>query len=395
MYLWFLEFKKMFLRTGMLLLVLALLVVNAGKININGNLDPKALESQVHWGDSDIARAEQQFSGRITEENMRLLLNGYQQWITMMRGEGQSSAEAMIYYQLYPHYAYLYDYHFSNAETLRQAEENISFFIAVGNEYDAAVNHLYTALYAERYISDYYNSEDFAILFEYDFSTLLLFLSALIGSAAIFWKERQDGTYDLLQTSIYGKKRMVSIKLSAYFVWLFCVAAMLYTEDVIAHSILYHLEGWTNPVYAVESYRFSTFSGSIWEYVICSAALRLLAVMEAGACFALITLLFKGNILPISLNLLVFFGWLILSEQVTEISLYGFLNPVAVMKPRTYTEQFTVVNLLGEPVSGAVGACIVTALMLVLLLILITVCWHCKMGWQRPHRRKGSRYAEK
>ena len=369
---WF-EFKKMFLQKNMVFLVLILVLVNAGKICINGRLDPVVTESKVHWQLPGIVEAEDELKGEITPETMQMLMDVRSQIMGAIESGTGWDSEASTYDELYPHYAYLYEYHIANDEKLEQAGENIEFYEKHGNEYDASVNRLFQRQYAGRFVRNYSNSEDYAILFSYHFSSFLLLVLSLAGSAQLVWKERKTGIYDLLQTTLTGKTRLHFAKIAAFMVWLAIAAAILFGEDYAVHSVLFHLEGLMQPLYAVEAYELCSFGGSIMSYTIFLYGIRLFAAICAGLIFVVLNTLFRGVFVPICADIFFMFGCILTSEQTT--STVTFLNPAFIMQPDRYLQNFLAVRIGDHAVSAMTAACCAMLLLTLIAGAAIHVLW--------------------
>lgn len=364
MKLWFLEFRKMFLRADILILLLVLLIVNAFKIVLGYEFDPRAVDSRSLHANAGYSETEDSLEGAMTAESAKRVLSGYRSHIAFMQGNGEYSQENLCCYLIYPRYIYQYEYHLNMQKKLDEAEANIKFYNARGNVYSVRVNSLFLRCYDGRYINNYSGSDDFEMLFTYDFSTLLLLIAAFIFSFRLFSSERQSGMDSLLKTSRKGRKSLPITKMSCLFAAITCTALLLYAEDILVHSVMFHLNDWTAPVYSIESYRFSVYSGSLIGYYSIMCLERIVVLFCAGLFFSLVSIVFQGITLPVIIDLLVIAVEIVLSENITELRASHLLNLAVLLKPNMLMKSFNTVRIFDIPVPAPAAGAVIAAVLI-------------------------------
>lgn len=352
MALWGLEFRKMFLKRSMLILAAVLLVVNGFKI-ISGS--KYNLKVNLNFNDSSYDEFQKSIEGEMTDEKTKQIIEGHEKYLWSMQS-GEPDSEYLNHYIAYKLYVWQYEYHFRMSEIIDSAKENVEFYNAVGNNLSAKENELIVKNYDNRFISSYCNSEDVEILFDYDFSTLMLLIVSLFFSMQLFYNEKQTGMDTLLLTNHKGRKILPVIKISTLLAAIVLVSFLFYAEDVIIHSIIYHINGWANPVYAVTSHEFCIFSGSIFEYYLLTCLIKVGAVFTASLLFSFVSMLIAGKIMPAMINLLLIFGGLLLSEGHANISLSVMVNPVVMMQPDGFLKEFNAIRFGNVSVTAITAA---------------------------------------
>lgn len=381
--LWLLEFKKMFFQWKFILLILIFLIVNGFKIVLSNELEPRAIESRNLYSNAGYSETEKTVSGEITLEKAQKIVNGYNAHTAFLQGNGKYSQENLNYYIMYPNFVYQYEYHTKMTEKFEIANENIEFFDKRKNTYLKEKNELFLKCYKNRFIADYYNSSDFNILFEYDFSTFLLLILTLIYSMQLFFSERQSGMLTILKSNRKGKKLLPFIKITSFAVIILIISALFYVEDILIHGAMFHLNGWSNPIYAINEYQFCIYNGSIAGYYILICLIRIAVLFIMGLIFSLVAQLIKGKIFPQVINLIIISVCIMLSEQSEEFSFISMLNPINLLEFDKIAKQFNVINFFDMPISSFQFLSIIIILCLIILLLLNYMIYRIPMQRRR------------
>jgi hypothetical protein len=268
----------------------------------------------------------------------------------------------------------------------------VAFFSKNNNKYESEKYELFLKKYSNRAVNEYHNSDYFETLFDYDFSGLLLIVFFLITGVSVFYSEKQNDTVKILKSSIKGKSKISYVKIVAFIIFIFIISVLFFTSDVIAHSFYYHLDGWGNPVYAIKSYEFCSFSGSILSYYLLLCLSKITALIFYGLLFLLITVLFNGLILPIVVNGLALLSTLILSENYMETTIFSLANPAILMQPADLNIGFETIKIFNTPYLTINVSLTIMILLNVLISILIYTSYKYNLVVKTPHL--GGKYAE-
>lgn len=293
------ECKKMIGCRKMLLLIMLLLLVNFGKITIYLHYNPVVQVSLEKKKDTAVWEYEKQFEGEITEEKAKKIVKGYKSCQRFMQGTGKYNETDEFCFQTYPLYRYQYTYHMMMEDRLKKAAENIKFYQSHNNFYQAELNRLIYKIYSNRVIDDYYNSEDFYYLFEYQFSTFLLLIFALVLSFQFFYVEKENGMYQMLISLGRNKNKVFANKYFNLFFGILLVGIVLYLQDVILFGKMLNLRGWWNPVYAIQSYGDSIFHVTILEYYLLNCGMRIGSAFLFALLCVFVEQWFSGKFLPV------------------------------------------------------------------------------------------------
>lgn len=299
MKLFLLECKKMVCNRAMFLLLLLLFAVNFGKIVIFLHYNAMLSVSLTRKSDAVYQKYENRYEGDMTEENASEIIAGYKAYDDYMMGKGEYKESDVYCYAIYPRYKYLYTYHEMMQGILDEASDNVEFYQNKNNLSQVDLNKLIQKVYSGRHIDQYYNSEDFSFLFQYQFSTLLLVIFALILSFQFFYQEKENGMYQML-ISLGKKRHMVfARKYISLFFGIFLAGAILFAQDYLLYVKILYLRGSLNPIYGVPDYSNCPWSVSILGFYLLTCIMRIGIVFLLALVFVFIEQMFSGRILPV------------------------------------------------------------------------------------------------
>lgn len=361
MLLWKLEFKKMFMTRGILLFLIVFLIVNGAKIYLGNQYEPKAIESRSRYSSEGYDDAVDSVSGKFTDEKAVKVVNGHDQHIAFLHGDCTYSRENENYYAIYDSFRYQYEYHIHMNEKLSMADENISFFKKRNNAFCASKNELFRKVYSDRYISDYHECNDMDILLSYDFSSFLLLIMSFVLSMRMFFSERQSEMGQMLKTTRKGKNILPYIKITAFAAAVFISSFALYLEDVVIHSIMFHLDGWSTPIYSVQAHEFNVFGCSILTYYSILCVIRWAALFVSGLLLSAVSMILKGKLMPIVADIMVISACIAASENEADSSLLPYFDPAVLLQPNAAARSFNIVSLFGRPILSITFICFIIA----------------------------------
>lgn len=366
------ELKKL-LSFKVSFIVIIVLIVNAGKIYIETNNNPDIIHSKEYWNNQQICNFENDLSGYMDYASALKIRTGYEKHLNFLKGYGEFSADAEIYYKMYEHYKYLYNYNLNIETALENAEDNIRFYELYNNQEEIKKNKKTIQLYSNRYIKDYYNSKDYKIIFDYEFSSFLLVIISLIGSFVTLGYEYQNDTLTFIKTSQKGRKYIVIYKSIVLFIWIVLCGALLFVEDYTLFGLNCNLEGVHNPIYSIEDYQFSALSCSIFSYIILTCFIRILASFVCGLVFSTVILVLNNILLSSIINIGTLSFIIIISENSNELSIISYLNPIVAMQIGKYTKNLLFFTVSQQQILSVNFVIIYLLIMIVVIFFILNL----------------------
>lgn len=317
------ECKKMMCSPNILLLILLLMIVNFGKITIFLHYNPMLGESITRRTDIVYQTFESKYEGEITEKKAKEIVEGYQSYLNSMLGTKEYDEADDFCYRIYALYKYQYTYHMMLQELLDDTAQNVDFFQNRNNSYQVELNKLIQKVYSGRQIEKYYNSEDFSFLFEYQFSTLLLVLFALILSYRFFYTEKENGTYQMLISLGKKRQKVFVTKYLNLFLGIFFTGIVLYMQDYFLYGKMLNLRGCLNPIYAIQSYSNAPLNISILGYYFLVCGVRISIIFLISLIFVFVEQLFSGQITPVVAGGLIAVCVIFTGDAYLNVGVYG------------------------------------------------------------------------
>ena len=322
MRLFFLECKKMIFHKNVYLFLASLIVINLIKIIIFLNYNPLLQDRLNDRQDETYKGYEARYQGEMTEENASDISDGYNNYLNFMYGMSDYSEESYYRYRIYDLYKYEFLYDKSIREIILEAGENAEFYQEKGNDFETEKNRLIMQIYSDRFINDYYNSEDYTYLFSYSFSTLLLLLFALYISYYFFYLEKKNETYQMLLTLGNKKRRIFRNKYLALLLGLVIAGTVLYCEDYIVYFQKLNLEGAFNPIYAITDYEYCPYGFSIMGFYLFISATRIMIIFLISLIFVLAGQLCTGRLFPVMVPAAVSAAVILTGDSFLNIGIY-------------------------------------------------------------------------
>ncbi len=184
----------------------------------------------------------------------------------------------------YPQMSYSVQYSNRMAERLEQEADNLKFYQSVGNKFMAAKSAYILQRYAGRSISSFYLMDSWESLLRYDFSDLLILLLMILGVAASFTREKETGMTMLLSSSKRGGWPVLASKCGAAVFYAIGLTIIFSLLNLMAYGILFGLQGWDCPLYAIESYQDTPFGGTVGQFYLLSCGMLKRSVFLLCLC---------------------------------------------------------------------------------------------------------------
>lgn len=261
----------------------------------------------------------------------------------------------------------LYHYDGSMTELTQKAADNASFYQQKGNTYQARINQKIENAYQNRSVSAFYDTFGLMEYFKYDFSTLLILILLMPMLSPLFAKEHEIEMYGLLKITQNFRKLSVC-KLLAGAIAICVVSLIFLLEDLLTFTYLYHISGFSQPIYTLSEFFYSPLAISISSYILLNAALKLLGFLVLGGVCIVVSSMVKNEIVPFCSSFAVTLI-LILTDAFIDSSVVSIFNPVTLFFCGKLFRKFQVVRIFGTPVYAFWLPIILAVLELILLAI--------------------------
>lgn len=243
---------------------------------------------------------------------------------------------------------------------------NVEFFSKYNNVYEVRKNQQIANLYADRYVSSLYYTEAFEDFFSYEFSILMISFLLIFGISPIFVNERTVGMQDLIYSCSKGRSHIFMSKTMAVICYISFIFIWFTALDLICFFNLYTVDGVSNPLYSIEEYVDTPFSGSIGQFLIVFLLYRWLGILVLGMAIMLMSIIFSKPLFTtiISLCTTLFF---LFSDSFGQKKL-SIISPIKLIRVAKLFYDYTAVNFFGYPVPlfimYPIGAVILISIML-------------------------------
>lgn len=261
----------------------------------------------------------------------------------------------------------LYHYDDVMTEITQMAADNIVFYQQKGNNYLVKVNQEIEKTYQNRKVSAFYDTFGLTEYFRYDFSTLLILILLIPMLSPLFAKEHEIEMYGLLKVTQNFRKLSVC-KMLAGAVAICLVSLIFLLEDLLTFTYLYHISGFSQPIYTLSAFFYSPLTISISSYILLNAALKLLGFLVLGGVCMFVSSMVKNEILPFCSSFVITLI-LVLSDAFVENRVVSIFNPVTLFSCGKLFQEFQVVRIGGTPVYAFCLPIILSVLELILLAI--------------------------
>ena len=308
----YLEARKGILRRYTLIALTLFLCLNAVKIIADyraGEIRPVAANTGgMQAGYSAIY---EQAKGPISEETVRFITSEAKR-LEELTADGTYSRKPqegtysgyifgdyyLFHGTFYPHMEYSVKYASEIADILERAEENAAFYQKSGNTAGAAENAYILNHYADRNIPAFYLYDGWEALLSYDFSDLLILLLLILAVAPAFTREKENGMTLILSSCKRGGWPMIFSKSGAGVLFTWGLTILFALLNLLVFGVLCGFEGWNSPLYAIESYQYTPFSGSILSFYGIVCGLKAVGFGVAALFLTFLSACFQKSLYP-------------------------------------------------------------------------------------------------
>jgi hypothetical protein len=259
-------------------------------------------------------------------------------------------------------------------EVIFKAKENTEIYSDLGNEYDYRVNKQIIKNYENRQINNFYDFFGTVTFFQYIFSAILVILLNIILVTPLFISEKETEMCLLLSTCVKGRKSAVKAKITTVLLLNLTICLIFSVSDFAIFSLFYNnLDGWQEPLYAVEIFMNTPLNITVSEYFLLSKFLFFLGTSAIVLIMTAITKKFNNITSAYLVNTVIVIGlyavYLLKGENIfKELNLF---NPINLILPIEFFKDFETVNIFGFPVNTALLSVLCVVLLCCTMLFLL------------------------
>lgn len=361
----YLEARKGIFRRYVLIALALFLCLNTVKIITDyqaGEIRPIA--ANTAGMQNAYRQVYEQTRGPITKETVGFVTSEYHR-LSELTADGTYSREPqagtysgylfgdfyLLHKYFYPYMEYSVKYPDYTDSVLAQASENLEFYQEVGNTEGAARNTYILQHYANRSIREFYLYDGWEALFAYDFSDLLILLLLILTIAPIFTREKETNMTLILYSCKRGKWPLLTSKCCVSILFTSAMTILFSMANLLLFGLLCGFEGWNSPLYAIESYQNTPFTGSILLFYVLNVALKAIGFSIMALVLLFLSSCFRKTLYPCLVGLGCgvvfgyFSGWAVSAIWWKQILAY--ISPITLTRGRCLLE-----NLYGMNVGG-------------------------------------------
>lgn len=386
------EFRKLFLKKSLIVVIILLSVVNAVKIGSDYKYKAYYGGTSVQTQNERAAYTRlytEEYSGEITTEKITKLMdyiNSHYRDAVLQSYDKSEDFDKYLsgtwfgdyhahYFKLYLPYKYAYEYKGYSDRIAAKAAENIEFYKQYGNAYEADRNFKIAKSYGNRKLTEFYDTEGAKVYLNYDFSSLLILLVLVYALTPVFVGERLNGMQPIIYVSRFGAGRTAAAKLLSSSVFAVGVTAWFTLLDLIQHGIMYSTDGLHLPLYAIEQFKETPLTVSIWQFILMDFAFRLLAVLFFTALILLISVICKSWISAFAADIFMIGSLIMIYDFVPQ---FNFANPVSLLTSRELFTSFNTVNLFNNAIAEYAIITALTAILTAAIFTLASILYSLK-----------------
>lgn len=373
------ELKKLF--SNKMLLVVTILLLFANAFNIYQTNDKYHDKYNLDVNEAEW-RMYKEFEGLITPEKINYLYGYTEKLQSIVNKE----SEALPSYYLNDYGDLTFATNILNSIENTDAysdkisgliEENnkqMEIYRQKENEYLVKKAQLISDTYADRRIGSFYNVDAYDTYFSYDFSSFLILLIVFLCTASLYAGENEAGMLILMRSTPMGRLRLSNAKQTVVIIFTGIVCLIFFVCDFLMFLWCVRLRGISNPLYSIDSFKYTPSVISIGGFMFLSALLKYFGFV----CFGLISCIFS-SFLPKAYMVFVtdFFlciGFMFMSAYSGGVLDYiNFINPINMLLCRDMFSSFNVVNIFGTPIYRYIVCFACTALFALILSLSINL----------------------
>ncbi len=336
------ELKKIFSNKYFFIVLIALCLIDFYKIY--------TIKESQNFKDIGEERIYSQVKGEITEDKAKFLIDNVNRYSEIVQSDDFSKKYNKKYYtgylfgdynafdELYNKYKYCWEYSAKAKKIIKKCEKNKQY----STKFIQDDNNLVIKQYKNRDIQAFYNMDELSIFLEYNFSTILMIIILLIGVINLVLYERKNKMINVISSSKKGARSIINEKIKAIIILSIFVVLIFSFIDYISFSALFELEGFTQPLYAMEEYANTVVNLTTFETYGLSIFARILTCIFY-ALIAYVSVILIGDI---SKTIIVEILMLVVGIIICIYSKCIF-NPIGMFMLPTVLKEWNIVDVLG------------------------------------------------
>lgn len=330
----FYELKKIFTPT-ILLIILLFSGVNIYKIveidKLTG-FDGEILEGYAQIYDK--------VKGEKTKDKIDFVLQYNNKLDEIIINKEYNDKPSDIYYTSYPmgdsvvlksmiipEMQYAYNYEIISKQIVDKAAITKESYIEKGDIYSAKTYDKIINIYSDREIPFYSQTNGFEKFFTYGFSDFLSLILICFTLSTIFSTEKQNNTYNLVNTTVNRGKRIIIKKIITANIFVFLIVSFFYLISFSTIKIIFNMDYFNNPIWAIEYFAASPCKLTIIGAIIVNYTFKLVGYSVITGLVLVTSYYSKKNIFSVIINIFLVLVCLFLHEN----NILSYLNPISLI----------------------------------------------------------------
>lgn len=208
---------------------------------------------------------------------------------------------------------------------------------------------------------------------------LMSLLLILLLCAGIFTKEKEQGTWPLLQTSKYGQGKTLAAKFLAGDIGAAIITILFHASTLLMVYLNYGLMGGTQLMYSTQPMELFPFSITVWQFALIDLLCKIFAAVMASILLCVISSLSKNSVISYGVGTIVLGGCVLLTLFPPDSE--WLAGPLTLSRTQWYFDTYYTANIFGYPVLWAAVQAVLWSLLAAFLIVLS----------HKVHNRKRSR----
>lgn len=369
--LFYYEIRKNYLRNYLLVAVAVLFIVNLSFIynkyisglDSSGYFMPHTDKTQKRW--EFYSSMHKKLDGVLTNSKAQFIVNENKR-VASIVGDDTYSKEyqpdtytgyywsdyVMVNKYFYNPMKYLSMYSTNNEKIVKQAEDNIKFYDKYNNQFEKGKYEFIVNNYNGRKITLFYDTKPWELLFDYNFSDLIIMFLMLLGIVPVFVSEKETNMQNLIMSSKKGKKSIVFVKVLATLVYVMFLVCVFSVFNILFFEFLYGLKGAEMPVYAMEKYQNTPLGYSIGMFYFIIQLLKIGGLFSFAMFILLLSSLFNRIIYPYMISVFIMAGGIYVSGYIGSVELgktvLSIISPFTLLKGNEFYIKPLGINILNK-----------------------------------------------
>lgn len=328
--------------------------------------------------------------GKITEEKIRFIIDYYRELEEKIstgnysteynknRYTGYDFGDYHIVEFFYKELQYAFEYSQEMEQLCKRWERKIELCQKYNMSYRGSAYKKILLNYRKRSISSYYNMSSAEKFLSYDFSTILIIAAIFFAVPSVIFYERKSGMWLFLKTMPDFTIKLMGAKLISVTLFVFLLTVFFGMLDFICFHKFYMIDGLWQPLYSIESYKYTIFGGTVIQFIFLHQTLKYSSFLFFAYTCLLISFFIRDQVITVLLSFTGFVGLIFLC-------LYSniLINPILFFENQEWMKSYHEIKIFTYPVcqDTILSLFIVFVDLFLVMLIIISV-----IKWNRPKK---------